>query len=435
MFHSTKITLIALAMSSVLCITSAACTADDKQFCMTKVTLATCAVKAGGTNDNCKWLQPQDGSSCYSKGCNTANDPCGSNNLCEVKRCKVKAGGTNVNCAKAFPYQQSCTIASGTDPKLPPKLPLDDNVNLCAVKAGGTNPSCKEATTKAMCTSAAINKKFVSCAVKVGGTNPTCASKEVTSVAACNIASTYNGVSGAANVCEPKTTDVGTANVCVYTDKNECIYTGYTKSACTAKSTAGGVSGDANACVFTASSETTISQKLNCAQVRIPTCTVKAGGKNTHCAKIKLSLAYLSVDVVKMGADCKAASTSGGISGAANVCEYTTPPKPNSYTGYSCYESCAVKAGGTNPYCSAALVTSVAACKTASTYNGVSGAANACEWTKHAGKVWKVRFFDLFGVMFFMFLCFYFFLCIHTSETDNSFILMYFVLTGTIHRC
>ena len=60
--------------------------------------------------------------------------------------------------------------------------------------------------------------------------------------------------------------------------------------------------------------------------------TVKAGGKNTHCAKIKLSLAYLSVDVVKMGADCKAASTSGGISGAANVCEYTTPPKPNSYT-------------------------------------------------------------------------------------------------------
>ena len=55
-----KITMIALAMAAILCVTSASCTADDTQFCMARVAQATCAVKTGGTNTNCKWLQSGD---------------------------------------------------------------------------------------------------------------------------------------------------------------------------------------------------------------------------------------------------------------------------------------------------------------------------------------------------------------------------------------
>ena len=465
----TKLTMMALAMAAILCVTSASCTADDTQFCVTTVYQATCAVKTGGTNPNCQWLDEGGVGgkfTCPRKDVNNVVDGC--------KRCKVKAGGTNENCAKAFPFSQSCTIASGLDPKLPPKLPFggiaadgSSIVNLCAVKAGGTNKNCAGAKTKAMCTSAGINKKISGCAVKAGGTNPSC-QHGGTSIAGCNTMSTLGGVTGAANACELKTTDVGAANVCEYTDKNECIYTGYTESACTAKSNlkkyvscavkAGGTNphcagakpfadpntersiaacnaastsdgrisgaanvceskttdfGAANACVFTAASETTVSRKFkdtNCMEVRVPTCVVKAGGTNPHCASVKLTMIYkVEFDIVKYAANCNAASTSGSISGAANVCEYKlSSPGNGASMGYSCDAKCAVKAGGTNPVCPFAR--SKALCNTYSTGNvhmPISGAANVCEWIKIPGQVVYVSFFDLFGDVF-MFVCYFF---------------------------
>ena len=167
---------------------------------------------------------------------------------------------------------------------------------------------------------------------------------------------------------------------------------------CTAASTAGGVTGAPNACVFTATgpkyADATAAYAVGKNSVKgSGSCAVTAGGANPNCAAAKSS------------ADCTTASTAGGVTGAPNACVFTNnirTIKGFSTSGRSkmaneawwkvwqAYHvkmgpegTCAVTAGGVNGGCAAATA-NAAACTTASTAGGVTGAPNACVFTAKA---------------------------------------------------